>query len=65
MAKKKKPTGFIAKCQCDNIIGAMDYGRTDRKEAGKILGQWIADGCTIIPKFDYTWSADVNSCTCD
>lgn len=48
---KKKPVGFVAICQCGNKIGAMDYTRTDRKEAGKLLGKWLADGCTVEPRF--------------
>jgi hypothetical protein len=62
---KKKPTGFVATCQCGELIGAMDYDRTDRKEAGKILGQWIADGCTIEPRFSGNWSVTVTACKCD
>ncbi len=61
---KNKPTGFVATCQCGEVIGAMDYQRTDRKDAGKILGQWIADGCTIEPRFDDTWLVKVTDCKC-
>lgn len=62
---KRKPTGFIAICQCKEIIGALDYNRTDRKEAGKILGKWLADGCTIIPKFSHNWHATISICRCN
>lgn len=62
---KKKPTGFIAICQCSQIIGAMDYNRTENRDASKILGRWIADGCIIQPKFDSTWSCKVTHCKCD
>lgn len=65
MAEKRKPTGFVARCQCGVIVGAMDYARTDRAEAGKLLGRWIADGCTIEPRFTGTWSATVQQCECD
>ena len=61
---KKKPTGFIATCQCGNVVGAMDYDRTDRKEAGQILGQWVADGCTISPRFESCWSEHISACRC-
>lgn len=61
---KKKPTGFIAICQCGEVVGAMDYDRTDRKEAGQILGNWIADGCTIEPKFGGSWEVKVSTCRC-
>ncbi len=61
---KRKPNGFVATCQCGKVIGAMDYNRTDRADSGKILGQWLADGCTIEPRFTGTWSADISSCTC-
>lgn len=65
MSKKKKPTGFIAECQCGLIIGALDYERTDRKEAGQIMGKWLHDGCKVIPKFDSAWQATCNACRCD
>lgn len=63
--KRKSPTGFIAVCQCGEIIGAMDYTRTERKEAGKIIGEWLASGCTVQPKFVSTWSVTVTSCKCE
>jgi hypothetical protein len=61
---KRKPRGFVAVCQCGLNVGAMDYERTDRKEAGKILGSWIADGCRIIPQFEGSWSVEVKACAC-
>lgn len=65
MRKKKSPTGFIAICQCGEITGAMDYTRTERREAGKIIGEWLAGGCTVQPKFDGTWSVTVRCCKCE
>ena len=62
---KKKPTGFIAICQCGEIIGAMDYTRTDRIEAGKILGKWLHDGCKIEPRFSGSWSEKITVCLCN
>ena len=61
----KKPTGFVATCQCGVTVGAMDYERTDRREAGKLLGQWLAHGCTIEPLFLGTWNADIGACRCE
>lgn len=61
---KEKPTGFVAKCQCDMIIGVIDYERTDPKIIGKMLGKWIADGCTIEPRFGGRWEVEVKSCKC-
>ncbi|WP_201766958.1 hypothetical protein [Chrysiogenes arsenatis] len=62
---KRKPTGFVAKCQCGVIVGAMDYDRTDRKDAGQILGKWLHDGCTVEPQFAGTWSVTVKACRCE
>ena len=62
---KCKPTGFIAVCQCDRTVGALDARRTDNKEAGRILGQWLTNGCTVIPKFDGTWVAQIQMCQCE
>ncbi len=61
----RKPTGFVATCRCGQVVGAMDYDRTDRREAGKILGEWLAQGCTVAPRFDGTWSVDVTACKCE
>ena len=61
---RRKPTGFIAICQCGCITGALDYDRTDRKEAGRIMGAWLASGCTVEPKFSGTWTEVIKSCTC-
>jgi hypothetical protein len=61
---KKKPTGFIATCQCGKVVGAMNYEHADRKDAGKMLGKWISDGCTIEPRFDGKWSVTVTACEC-
>lgn len=62
---KKKPTGFVATCQCGAIVGAMDYERTDRREAGQTLAKWLHDGCTVDPRFSGTWSATLESCRCE
>lgn len=62
--KKKKPTGFVAICQCGVIVGAMDWTHTERREAGQILGRWLASGCTVDPRFTGTWEAYVERCQC-
>lgn len=61
---KRQPTGFVARCQCGAIVGALDYDRTDRKEAGVIMGKWLADGCTVKPRFGESWSERLESCKC-
>lgn len=61
---KKKPTGFVATCQCGVVVGALDYERTERKEAGKLMGAWLADGCCIEPRFTGSWTAQVEPCRC-
>ena len=64
MSKKMKPTGFVAECQCGNIVGAMDYERTERKEAARLLGKWLHEGCTVAPRFGSQWSVNAESCDC-
>lgn len=64
MAKKEEPTGFVAKCRCGAIVGAIDYTRTDRKDAGKLLGKWLHDGCTVYPQFAGAWEIAVEACRC-
>ena len=61
---KKRPTGFVARCQCGVIIGAMDYERTERRDAGKLLGTWLHDGCTVEPRFNRAWSVKIEKCRC-
>lgn len=62
---KHKPKGYIAICQCGKTVGAIDLKRTERKEAGKLLGQWVHDGCILQPKFECEWRVTVTSCACD
>jgi hypothetical protein len=62
---KKEPRGFVAICQCGVFVGALDYDRTERKEAGKIIGKWLHDGCTVEPRFGGTWSVTVDHCRCE
>jgi len=61
---KRKPTGFVAICQCGITIGAIDITRTGRKEPGAIIGKWLHDGCTITPKFEGSWGELVRPCQC-
>lgn len=64
MSAKQKPTGFIATCQCGQVTGALDYERTDRKDSGRMLSQWLASGKIVSPMFDSVWSVDVAPCEC-
>lgn len=61
---KRKPIGFVATCQCGVVVGALDYERTDRKEAGRIMGKWLHDGCAVTPRFG-PWAVTVFPCVCD
>jgi len=61
---RPKPTGFIAVCQCGAIRGALDYDRTDRKEAGQIMGRWLHNAYTVKPMFGSSWSAKMDICRC-
>jgi len=65
MTKRKKPTGFVAVCQCNVAVGALDFKRTETKDAGKILGKWLEHGCTIHPQFGGGWAAYIENCKCD
>lgn len=60
----KKPSGFIAKCQCGVTTGALDYDRMERKDVGKMLGEWLMRGCTVEPRFGGEWTERIGSCTC-
>lgn len=60
----RKPTGFVATCQCGATVGALDANRTSTGDAGKLLGGWLSRGCTVTPKFEGTWQASIESCRC-
>lgn len=62
---KKKPTGFVAICQCGVTVGAMDYEQTNRVDAGQILGRWLHYGCTVKPRFEHSWKASIEPCKCE
>lgn len=65
MTEKRKPSGFVAVCQCGKTVGALDYERTGRRDAGEILGKWLHNGCTITPQFGASWRATIEQCECD
>jgi len=58
------PIGFVATCQCNVKVGAMDFERTDKKDAGKIISKWLLAGCTIEPRFTHNWSEVISNCKC-
>jgi hypothetical protein len=60
----QSPTGFVAKCRCGCITGALDADRTERADMGKILGQWLTRGCTVEPRFGGTWTEIIERCKC-
>lgn len=64
-ATRRQPTGFVARCQCGVITGALDVERTHPKDLGVLLGKWLMQGCTVEPRFEGSWSAPVGACQCD
>lgn len=62
--RKPPPSGFVATCRCGVVVGAMDYDRTNRRDAGKILGQWLHEGCTVEPRFRGSWRVPIEPCRC-
>ena len=63
-APKRKPSGYVARCRCGVITGAIDLERSDRTEVSKIRGQWVGDGLTLEPRFG-AWSEIVEGCKCE
>ena len=61
---KEHPTGFVAKCRCGSTTGAIDSVRTSREDTAKMLGEWLMDGMTVVPKFG-RWEAEVTACKCE
>jgi hypothetical protein len=62
---KEQPTGCIARCKCGAIIGAVDFNRMDRKDAGKLLGKWLYKGYTLEPRFGDCWEIFFTECHCN
>jgi hypothetical protein len=54
----------VATCQCGVIVGAMDFARTERREAGNLLGKWLTAGCIVEPRFG-EWRVTVEECQCE
>ena len=62
---KRRPVGYVATCQCARDVGVIDLERTPRSDAGRLLGKWIAAGCTLTPKFGGNWAVEVSRCVCE
>lgn len=63
---KRKPTGFVAICpDCKVNTGAMDFAMTGAKEASKILGEWLANGMIVEPRFTGSWNVYIDVCKCN
>ena len=60
----RRPSGFVAKCQCGVYVGALDIQRTDREDIGTIVGRWLFEGKTVEPRFGGAWEIILNSCRC-
>jgi hypothetical protein len=63
-AMKKKPTGFVAVCQCGVAVGALDLERSELSDVSRLLGKWLMDGCVVHPQFTHTWAARLEPCKC-
>jgi hypothetical protein len=61
---KKRPTGFVAVCQCGKAVGAIDLERSDRADTSRLLGKWLMDGCVVYPQLTSTWAAHIEPCAC-
>jgi len=59
----KKPSGFVAKCQCGSFVAALDADRTERQEMARLLGQWLMRGDTVEPRFG-SWRETIMPCVC-
>lgn len=60
----KRPTGYIATCQCGSIVGALDLQRCDEETVAHMLGKWVAQGRALSPMFEPHWTAAITGCTC-
>ena len=60
---KRRPTGYVAICRCGRTVGALDAVRMRRSDVGRMLGDWLADGSTVEPRFG-EWKQMIESCMC-
>lgn len=60
----KKPTGWVARCQCGVNIGCLDLKRTPINDASRLIGGWLQKGCTLEPRFTSNWSVSLGPCAC-
>lgn len=61
----RRPTGWIARCVCGSVVGAVDRNRAHRQEANIVLSEWLVKGCTISPVFEQSWSVKLTPCRCE
>lgn len=61
---KREPSGFVAKCQCGEFTGALSLAGMENSDAGKLLGKWLYDGCTVEPRFAGWESENIKACSC-
>lgn len=61
---RKRPTGWVARCQCGELIGALDRDRSEQPEISRCISGWLAAGCAIEPRFGSNWSVDLVKCGC-
>lgn len=64
MAERKKPTGYVARCQCGEPVGAIDLERCERDLVNRVFGRWISEGMTLEPRFTSNWRCEVIACGC-
>lgn len=62
--KRPHVTGWVATCRCGVTVGAIDRERSLSADTSRILGRWLADGCTIEPRFTGSWRATIEPCRC-
>lgn len=62
---KIRPAGYVAHCQCGEVVGVVDFSKTDSAAAALLFKQWLDDGCALYPVFSARFSIVVGKCGCD
>lgn len=57
---KRKPSGFVAICQCGGVVETTD---DDFPHVAETINEWLKNGNTVKPMFG-CWSIYIDGCSC-
>lgn len=64
MSEDEMPTGYVARCRCGSITGAIDATAVTLKEVYEQIGWWVLHNKSVEPRYR-DWNATISSCQCN